>query len=463
MSESVSNTPEPQAPANPPDAPKVLRIHEKFGNRKPRSERPKKPPEADISPAAGGKPKLRDLDAEIEDEMRSALGEMSEREMFGEPDSGKRTTPATNPGFKTGNVVAVHGGDVFVEFPGNRSQGMLPLTQFPEGTPEIGTPVQVTIERYDPANGLLVVTREGAVASAQWSTLEIGQTVEARIVEVNKGGLTVDVSGIRGFLPISQIDMYRVENVEQYLNQRLLCMVAEVNQQEKNLVVSRRALLEREREELSRKLWEELAEGQVRKGMVRQVKPFGAFVDLGGVDGLIPVSELSWTRVKDAAEVVSTGQTVEVVVTRVDKDARRVSLSLKHLQADPWDTARYNFPEKTVVAGTVTRLTEFGAFVDLGGGIEGLVHISELSAQRVRKPGDVVQVGDQVQVRVMRIDRDARKIALSMKAVKEQDKVEATDDSAPEEPVTPRVKRTDLKGGIGAGGPLFPDLGSTKG
>ncbi|MFL5330649.1 MAG: 30S ribosomal protein S1 [Gemmataceae bacterium] len=459
MSETVPATPENATTPVQPDSPRVLRNHEKQARRA-RSDRPKKPPEVDISPAAGDWPSLRALDAQIEEELEAAMGGMSEQEMFAEQPK-PAGMPKQAPGFKTGIVVAIHGGDVFVEFPGNKSQGMLPITQFPEGPPAIGTHVEVTIERYDPSNGILIVTREGAVAAAHWSTLEIGQIVEARVIEVNKGGLSVEVNGIRGFLPISQIDLYRVENAEQFVNQRLRCMVAEADQQEKNLVVSRRALLEREREEASKNLWEEIAEGQVRKGFVRQVKPFGAFVDLGGVNGLVPVSEMSWTRVKDATEVMSPGQTVEVVVTRVDREARKVSLSLRQLMASPWDTVQYNFPEKSVATGKVTRLAEFGAFVELEGGLEGLVHISELAIQRVRRPGDVVQVGDMVQVRIMRIDREAQKLSLSMKAVKEAEKVEAAaeEEAAPEEPTKPRVKRTDLKGGIGSGGPLFPDLG----
>ena len=148
--------------------------------------------------------------------------------------------------------------------------------------------------------------------------------VEARVTETNKGGLEVDVNGIRGFMPISQIDLYRVEDVEQYVNQKLLCMVTEVDPEERNLVVSRRALLEKEREENSEKLWAELAEGQVREGIVRSVKEFGAFVDLGGVDGLMHVSEMSWTRVQDATKVVQPGQSVKVVVLRIDREKMKL-------------------------------------------------------------------------------------------------------------------------------------------
>src|SRR5207244_12093259 len=163
--------------------------------------------------------------------------------------------------------------------------------------------VDVHIEGYDAQNGLLLLSRLGAAVHADWSSVAAGMLVEARITATNKGGLEVDVNGIRGFMPISQIDLYRVEDTEQYVNQRLRCLVTEVNPEERNLVVSRRALLEKEREEAREKLWAELAEGQVREGVVRSVRDFGAFVDLGGVDGLLHVSEMSWSRVQTPAEL----------------------------------------------------------------------------------------------------------------------------------------------------------------
>ncbi len=215
----------------------------------------------------------------------------------------------------------------------------------------------------------------------------------------NKGGLSVDVNGIRGFLPISQIDLYRIENAEQFVNQRLNCLVTEVNPQERNLVVSRRALLEKEREETREKLWQELAEGQVRTGTVRSVREFGAFVDLGGVDGLLHVSEMSWKRIQDPSQVVQLGQTVQVVVLRIDREHRKVSLGLKQLTASPWDAAPATYPANSVAKGTVTRLMDFGTFVELEPGVEGLVRNSELANHRVRRVADVVQPGQEVHVR----------------------------------------------------------------
>lgn len=461
MNETIplSVTEEPEAPATP----KTLRIHEKMASRKARAEKPKRPPQEDVGPVSRDKPKLRDLDEQIEAELDAAMEGVSDIDLLGgdlpqRKPGEKRPTPSP---IREGTVVSIHGSDVFVQVPGGRSQGMLPMEQFPDGPPKVGDKVLVQVERFDHDDGILVFTRQGAVQHANWETVAIGQIVEARCTEVNRGGLAVEVNNIRGFLPISQIDMYRVENADQFVNQKLRCMVVEVDPQAKNLVVSRRALLEQEREEASKKVWEELAEGQVRKGMVRLIKPFGAFVDIGGADGLIPISEMSWSRIKDPSEVVKVGETVEVVVHRLDRDAKKVTLSLRQMKPSPWDTIHINYPEGTVVNGTVMRIEPFGAFVEIEPGIEGLVHISEISGQRVRHPSDVVKVGDSVQVKVVNIDRDQRRIGLSIKAVKEAEKeaVEAAEAATePEQPKTPRVKNPNLRGGIGAGGPLFPTL-----
>jgi len=198
----------------------------------------------------GAGPRLRDLDAQIERELEEAMSGLSEKELYGEPAKSNRKQPVpADPGRKKAKVVAVHGPDVFLEIPGGRSTGILPLTQFPEGAPAIGSDIEVEIEGYDGANGLLMLSRQGAVHHADWSSVAVGMIVEARVTETNKGGLAVDINNIRGFMPISQIDLYRVENPEQFVNQRLRCMVIEVDPAERNLVVSRRALLEKEREE----------------------------------------------------------------------------------------------------------------------------------------------------------------------------------------------------------------------
>jgi small subunit ribosomal protein S1 len=393
---------------------------------------------------------LRNLDMGLEQELEAAMGGLSDTELYGDLSRREKKPVASGPGGgKKGKVLAVHGGDVFVHVPGGRSQGVLPLVQFPEGPPAVGTEVMIHIERYDEANGLLLLSRQGAAVHADWSSVTEGMTVEARVTATNKGGLSVDVNGIRGFMPISQIDRYRVEDTEQFVNQRLKCLVSEVNAAERNLVVSRRALLEKEREENREKLWQELAEGQVRPGTVRSIREFGAFVDLGGVDGLLHVSEMSWKRVADPKQIVQSGQTIQVIVLKVDRERRKVSLGLKQLTASPWDSAAANYPPNTVVSGKVTRIMDFGAFIELEPGVEGLAHISELATHRVRRVMDVVQPGQQVQVMVLRVDPTQRKISLSLKAAAPQpvDEEAAEEEEVEARPGRPRT--TPLRGGLG--------------
>jgi small subunit ribosomal protein S1 len=365
---------------------------------------------------------------------------------------------------QTGAVMRIHAGDVFIEMPGGRAQGLMDTTQFPDGLPNVGDPVEFHIERYDPANGLFILSRQGQAVAAAWSTVQIGQVVEARVTDVNKGGLSVDVNGIRGFLPISQIDLYRVEQPEQFVNQKLLCMVAEVNPEERNLVVSRRALLEQERQEKQEQLWAEVKEGQIRKGVVRSVKPFGVFVDIGGLDGLVPAGEMSWQRVEDPSTLVQLGQAVEVAVLRIDREARKLTLSLRQLMSSPWDQVAANYPPRSLAKGKVTRTEQFGAFVELEPGIEGLIHVSELSPNRVFNVNNVVKPGQDVEVMVLNFDSERKRISLSLKQAQQAKappppKPEVVEPEEEETPA-PKVRKhtTPLRGGIGSGGPLFPNL-----
>jgi small subunit ribosomal protein S1 len=401
----------------------------------------------------GDKASFRRLDADIESELEAAMGGLTEKELYGEeqsPPVATRGVAGQEQKHKKGKVLSIHGADVFVDVPGGRSQGVLAASQFPEGLPAVGSEVEVHIEGYDAANGLLLLARRGAAVEADWSSIAEGMIVEARVIATNKGGLSVDVNGIRGFMPISQIDLYRVDNAEPFVNQRLLCLVTEVQPAERNLVVSRRALLEKEREENREKLWQELAEGQVRQGVVRSLKDFGAFVDLGGVDGLLHVSEMSWSRVQDPASVVQLGQSVKVIVLKIDRERRKVSLGLKQLTASPWDNIETKYPVNSVVSGKITRLMDFGAFTELEPGVEGLIHISELAPQRIRRVGDIVQIGQEVQVMVVRIDPAQRRISLSLKAAMPKEPETATDEIS-EEVETPKPKTwtTPLRGGIG--------------
>jgi ribosomal protein S1 len=218
-------------------------------------------------------------------------------------------------------------------------------------------------------------------------------------------------------------------------------------------VVSRRALLEKQREELREKTWSELAEGQVRQGIVRSVRPFGAFVDLGGVDGLIHVSEMSWKRVQDPNEIVQPGQTVKVVVLKIDPETRKVGLGLKQLEASPWDNIREKYAMGQTVEGKVSRTMDFGAFVELEPGVEGLVHVSELARGKTWRVTDVVKPDDVVLVRILSVDQDQRRISLSIKAALPQEVAKKTEEETPEEEpaekVKPRPRNIPLRGGVG--------------
>lgn len=410
------------------------------------------------------KPNNRELDKLIEEEMNQAMvGFSVETTVAPEETNQKQQGTGRVAGQRRkGRVVGIHGKDVFIEVPGGRSQGVLPLQQFEGRTPTIGEEVEFDVERYDAGDGLLVLTREGSVQSVtDWSSVALHMIVEARVTGTNKNktGLTIEVNGIKGFLPASQLDLYRVENLDEFINQRLKVQVIELDLEDRNLIVSRRALLEKERAQKAEQFWADIQEGQTRKGIVKSIKPFGAFVDLGGADGLIPVSEFSWQRVNDLNDHVKLGQEVQVMVARLDREARKIGLSLKQLTTSPWDEFAERVKVGARVNGTVTRTTDFGAFVELEPGVEGLIHISELATQRVRRVRDIVSVGQRVEVEVRTVDSTARRIGLSLKSIakEKEDAVDAAEESermedlkAAEEVKANRPVNPNLRGGVGS-------------
>jgi small subunit ribosomal protein S1 len=359
------------------------------------------------------------MDPELQRELDEALGDLSIDEIIDEQERSRDEAAGAKSkgaGVRGGRVVAINGDDIFVDM-GGKSQGVLPMLQFEGGeAPKIGDVIDVIIEGYNQGEGLLVLSRQGAIQAAAWETLEEGQVVEARVSDHNKGGLEVLINGIRGFMPISQIEMFRVEDLKEYVNQRLRCQVTEVNREEHNVVVSRRALLEQEAAEARDKAWERIAEGQVLEGHVRNVMPYGAFVDVGGIDGLLHVSDMSWSRVADPATIVKPGEKVQVKVLKVDREARKVSLGLKQVMPDPWSGAAGQWPIGSTAQGKVTRLADFGAFVELAPGVEGLVPLGEMTfTRRVNKADEVVQAGQMVRVRVLTVDEARKRIGLSIK------------------------------------------------
>ncbi|MDO5554440.1 MAG: S1 RNA-binding domain-containing protein [Planctomycetia bacterium] len=365
-------------------------------------------------------------------------------------------------------IVSILRDSVFVEL-GSREQGTIPIKQFPaEQPPVVGQEVEVIVTRYNSAEGLYEVSLPLAAAEVgDWSSVNEGMIVETRIIGANKGGLECEVGKLRGFLPIGQIAMFRVENPEEFVGERWKCLITEVNPQRRNLVLSRRALMEKEREEQKEKLWAELEVGQVRDGLVRKLIDAGAFVDLGGADGFIHVSAMSWGRVKHPSEVLKEGDRVKVTITKIDANSGRISLSFKDESLDPWLTVGEKFHEKDQVRGRVATIMPFGAFVEIMPGLEGLVHISEISYKRVGAVSEVLHEGDFVDVMILSIDTANRKMSLSIKQlgpdprIEEQAKADAEEaasrdaerrkEEAEVEAVRERIRKNQPKGPLKGG------------
>ena len=247
----------------------------------------------------------------------------------------------------------------------------------------------------------------------------IGEPVEGTVIEVVKGGLIIDL-GVRGFLPASLVDIRRVPNLDEYLRTKIECKVIELNRSRNNVVLSRRAVLEEERKEQRQEILDRLQPGLVVEGQISNIVDFGAFVDLNGIDGLIHISELSWSHVNHPSEILNIGDTVAVKVLDIDRDRQRISLGLKQTQEDPWQRVVDTYNVGDELEGTVTKVVTFGAFVEILDGVEGLVHISELAAHHVENPREVVAPGDEVRVKILEIDSERRRLSLSVKRVEGQ-------------------------------------------
>ena len=394
------------------------------------------------------------LPADLEEEFQQALGGVELGALIDQTEAVTKQAMLEPDTRCRGRVALIRHRDVFVEL-GGREQGILPLENF-EAPPEIGSEIEVRVARFNREDGLYELSLpHGATSVEDWSDLEEGMVVEARITGHNAGGLECDVNHIRGFIPISQIALYRVENIEEFVGEKMRCVVTEANPARRNLVLSHRALLEREREEARKQLLATLEPGQVYEGTVRKLMDFGAFVELGsGVDGLLHVSELGWGRVSHPSEVVSEGQAVKVKIKKYDPATGRISLAYREMLPDPWEEVEQKYPQGAQVPGKVTKLMEFGAFVELEPGVEGLVHISELSHKKIWRVSDVVQEGEPVEVRVQSIDRAARRISLSIKDLTPAPETETKGkgDNEPGEPAqkskVQRSAKKPLKGGV---------------
>jgi len=321
-----------------------------------------------------------------------------------------------------GRVVHVGSGEVLVDV-GYKSEGAIPIEEFQRAgrLPVVGEEIDVYLEAKEDSEGLIVLSKDKADKIRVWDAVtqayEKGVPVEGRVVEVVKGGLAVDV-GVKAFLPGSQVDLRPVKNLAGMLGQTIRAKVIKLNRRRGNVVLSRRSVLEEEREEKKKHTLEVLHEGLVLIGTVKNITDYGAFIDLGGIDGLLHVTDMSWGRIGHPSEIFQVGDQVEVVVLHFDRETGRVSLGYKQKSSDPWEHVEDTYPGGTKTRGRVVSLTNYGAFIELEPGVEGLVHVSEMSwTRRVRHPSKLVNVGDEVDVLVLDVNRAAKRISLGMKQV----------------------------------------------
>ena len=334
-----------------------------------------------------------------------------------------------------GQIVGINPNEVLVDI-GFKSEGAIPIKEF--GEPEsivLGSEVEVFLENVEDLEGRVVLSKQKADFMRVWDQIkeahDAGNTVRGRLQRRIKGGIVVDLFGVEAFLPGSQIDIRQVKNFDQFLSQEFDFKIIKLNKARRNIVVSRRAVLEEERERLRREIVKELEEGQVREGVVKNITDFGAFIDLGGVDGLLHITDMSWGRVGHPTDMVSIGDRIKVKVLKYEKERERISLGLRQLTPHPWEKIDDKYPENTQTQGRVVSITDYGAFVELEEGIEGLVHISEMSwTQHVRHPSKLVSIGDTVEVAVLKLDKESKKISLGMKQT-EPDPWESLDGEYP--------------------------------
>jgi len=327
-----------------------------------------------------------------------------------------------------GTVVKIEHDEVLVDI-GYKSEGVIPVRELtirkdanPADLVSAGDEIEALVLQKEDKEGRLILSKKRAEYERAWSDVEryfeSSEIVEGEVIEIVKGGLIVDI-GLRGFLPASLVDLRRVKDLQSFLGEKIESRVIEMDRHRNNVVLSRRIILEEGRKADRGEILSKLQEGMILPGTISSIVDFGAFVDLGGIDGLVHISELSWGHITHPNEVVKVGDPVEVKVLDVNVKRERISLGLKQTQEDPWKALVSKFPIDSIVEGKVTKLVPFGIFVDLGNSVEGLVHISELARGHVDTPDQVVAVGDEIQVKVMNIDEERRRVSLSMRAAAE--------------------------------------------
>ena len=382
------------------------------------------------------------------------------------PDYDRTLTDFSEGDVVTGTVVRVDKDEILVDI-GYKSEGVIPVAELsirrsvnPDEEVTIGDEIDALVLQKEDADGRLILSKKRARFEKAWKRIEAaaesGEPVEGHVIEVVKGGLIIDL-GVRGFLPASLVDIRRVQDLEEYRDQVLLCKVIELNRSRNNVVLSRRAVLEEERKEARQQILDRLSPGVEVEGQISNIVDFGAFVDLDGIDGLIHISELSWSHVNHPSEVLEIGQRVRVKVLDVDRDRQRISLGLKQTQTDPWQRLMDECSQGDVVAGRITKVVTFGAFAEIVSGVEGLIHISELAEHHVENPREVVQQGQDVNVKIVEIDPERRRLSLSLRRVEPDEPVKHIDMGTPGPAAEPAVPELGLSEEVFADTPAEPD------
>jgi small subunit ribosomal protein S1 len=319
-----------------------------------------------------------------------------------------------------GRVLDITREDVIVDV-GFKSEGIIPLDEFIEPINiKVGDQIEVYLESVEDQNGQLILSKQKADFMRVWDRIrdahDAGELVDGRLMRRIKGGIVVDLFGVDAFLPGSQIALRQVPDFDELIGQTLQLKIIKLNKSRRNIVVSRRVVLEHEREKMREQLLSQIEVGQVRKGVVKNITDFGVFIDLGGLDGLLHITDMSWGRIAHPSEVVSLGDSIDVKILDFDKETGRISLGLKQLTEYPWERIEEKYPVGTKVLGTVVSLTDYGAFVELEKGIEGLIHISEMSwTQHIKHPSKIMQVSDKIEAMVLAVDKENEKISLGIK------------------------------------------------
>jgi small subunit ribosomal protein S1 len=357
---------------------------------------------------------VSDLDAQLEQEFSEAITDWVSKD----------TTVYETNKIVEGKVREIRGEDVLIDI-GYKSEGVVKIDEWkeegvdPPAYPKVGDTVQVLLETVEDENGVISLSYRKAKRQKEWEAIlakhKEGDRVKGLVTRKIKGGLLVNI-GVNVFLPASQVDIRRPPDIGDYINKEIECMILKIDEVRRNIVVSRRKLLEEDRARLKRELLSTIEPGQVRKGIVKNIAEFGAFVDLGGIDGLLHITDMAWYRVQDPRDVVKIDQELEVFILNVDKEKEKIALSLKHKTPSPWQNIEAKYPVGSKHTGEVVNIMTYGAFVKLEPGIEGLVHISEMSwTRRINDPKELVKQGDQIEVMVLNINRDKQEISLGMK------------------------------------------------